>query len=126
MFGIALFVVLLVIGFYLLGDALLRRLRCTCPAEATVELAASQTELQGKRRKAKFPDYHFTVNGAEYHVRDYNAGKAAPAEGSRVLLLCDPARPEKRWYVAGRLWQDIAYGAAALGCAALLLLLYRL
>lgn len=126
MFGIVLIVMLLVIGVYLLADALVHRVRCTEPVQATAELAASQTELAGKSRRSKFPDYHFHFNGVECHVRDYNAGKAAPASGETLLLYCDPAHPEKLWYAAGKLWQDFFFGAAALAGAAVLAALYLL
>ncbi len=128
MFGLFLIAVTLLIGLYLLGYAAFCRVRCTRTVSATVDVAAGQPLLEnGAGKRVKFPDYHFMLDGRDYHVRDYNAGKSGRrAQGGTLLLQCDPAAPDRHWYVTGRLWQDAAYGGAALAAAALLGLLYLL
>ena len=127
MLGIILIAILTVLGLYLLGDVLVRRLLCRGFAEATIVQAAQQEKLnsKGRAKAVKFPCYQFTAQGRTVLVKDYNAGKAKPgALGDRVPLYYWPKKPEALWYVSGKLWPDVLYAAVALAGALVLALLY--
>lgn len=127
MLGIILIAILAILGFYLLGDVLVRRFLCRGFTEAIIVQAANQEKLndKGRTKAVKFPCYQFTVQGRTVLVKDYNAGKTKPgALGDRVPLYYWPKKPETLWYVSGRLWPDAVYGIAALAGALALTLLY--
>ena len=126
MLGMILMLILAVLGVYLLGDALRRKMLCTRFVEANVIQQAMQEKLDGKgrQRAVKFPVYQFTLDGETHLIKDYDAGRRSPALGERVPLYCSPKKPEALWYVSGRLWSDALWGAVSLVGAVVVALLY--
>ena len=126
MLGMILMLILAVLGVYLLGDALRRKMLCTRFVEATVVQQAMQEKLDGKgrQRTVKFPVYQFTLDGETHLIKDYDAGRRSPTLGERVPLYCSPKKPETLWYVSGRLWSDALWGAISLAGAVVVALLY--
>ena len=126
MIGKILIVVLAVLGLYLLGGAIRRKLCCTAFVTGTVLVGVGQRTLQDNAdRKNKFPQYGFSVNGKSVVVLDYNVKKNAnPQPGDMVRIFCDPEKPNKLWYTEGSLLQDVLYGMGALVGAACVAALY--
>lgn len=126
MLGKILIVVLAVLGLYLLGGAIHRKIRCTAFVMGTVVVGVGQRALQDNAdRKNKFPQYGFSVCGKSVVVLDYNVKKSAnPQAGDMVRIFCDPEKPDKLWYTEGSLLQDVLYGVGALVGAACVGALY--
>lgn len=125
MLGIVLIVLFYIAGALLLEDCVYCRLRCTQRVEAAVEAVSADTLMRGGRRhKMNFPIYRYTVDGQEFSVKDFNAGKhSGLTPGQTVILYCSPKKPD-RFYVEGRLWHDVLSGVLAVAGGTALLLLY--
>lgn len=121
MLGILLGSLFLVLGLYLTGSSLWRKLRCQTFLTATVVMGCNQKTLSenGTSKKNRFPRYGFSLNDTSYLVTDYNVPRGAPLRtGDIVHIFCDPANPDRCWYPIGGLWKDTLWGIFSLALAA--------
>lgn len=121
MLGILFALLFSILGLYLTGSALWRKLRCRTFLTATVAMGCNQDTLssKGTSRKNRFPQYHFSLNGSSYLVTDYNASRGTPLRtGDIVHIFCNAAKPDRCWYAVGGLWKDTLWGLLSLVLAA--------
>ncbi len=127
MLGILLGSLSLIVGLYLIGSCLLRKLRCRTFVNATVALGYHQNTLndKGSHHKNRFPQYRFSLNGKDYLVIDYNVPRGSTIRtGDIVHIFCDPSHPDRYWYPTGGLWRDVLWGVLSLLFSAFILLLF--